>query len=82
MESDLEHKFEHYLQGHFHPDVQPSVRREIRVGTVSIEGFMRLADVFQANHEALDDQMVQEAREQGLPVIERTDTAQLRRTIQ
>lgn len=51
---EFEHQLEHYLQGHFHPDVAPQVRREIRLGNVSIEGFLRLADIFQANHEALD----------------------------
>ena len=76
---DLEHRLEHYLQGHFHPDVQPSVRREIRVGTVSIEGFLRLTGVFQANHEALDASMV--IQEDTLPVIERTDVAQLSETM-
>lgn len=50
----FEHQLEHYLQGHFHPDVAPQVRREIQLGTVSVEGFMRLAGIFQANHEALD----------------------------
>lgn len=59
---DLEHDLEHYLQGHMHPDVQPLVRREIRLGTVSIEGFLRLADVFQASHEAYDSQLVDEAQ--------------------
>lgn len=54
----FEGQLEHYLQGHFHPDVAPQVRREIQLGTISIEGFMRLADIFKANHEALDDGLI------------------------
>lgn len=54
---DFEHRLEGYLQGHFHPEVAPLVRREIKLGSVSIEGFLRLADIFQENHMALDEQM-------------------------
>lgn len=57
-ESHLEQDLEHYLQGHFHPDIAPHVRREIHVGMVSIEGFLRLADIFQANHDAMDAELV------------------------
>lgn len=77
--NNLEHQLEHFLQGHFHPDVAPKVRREIRLGTTSIEGFLRLAEVFQANHEALDASMVMP--EVVTPIIERTDVAQLSETM-
>lgn len=75
MESELEHQLEHYLQGHFDPDVAPQVRREINLGTVSIEGFLRLADVFQANHEALDETAL-DGRLAGIPQLEVTPVAQ------
>lgn len=76
MESEFEHQLEHYLQGHFHPDVAPQVRREINLGTVSIEGFLRLAGVFQANHDAIDGDMVRDGSIAGIPQLEVTPTAQ------
>lgn len=55
---DPEHQLEHYLQGHYDPEVASKVRREIRLGTVSCEGFMRLDRIFHENFEALDEHMV------------------------
>ena len=51
---DFPERFETYLQSHVHPDVQPLARRAVQVGQVSIEGFLEIASIFQANHEALD----------------------------
>jgi len=77
---DYEHQVEHYLQGHFHPDVQPDVRREIRLGTSSHEGFLRWARIFKANHAAFDAQMEHEGVAAGFDstgeYIERTPVAQ------
>lgn len=58
----FEAQFETYLQGHIHPDVQPAFRREVKLGTVSIEGFFRLAEHFQANHDAFDSDLAQQDR--------------------
>lgn len=76
VESDVEHQFEHYLQGHIHPDIQPVVRREVKLGTVSMEGFLRLAtDVFQANHDAMDDTLVHETAHFEYTLPDREDEA-------
>lgn len=74
---NFEERFETYLQGHIHPDVQPQARRMVRVGQVSMEGFLEAASVFQANHEALDAQIEASAGfdAQGT-YIERTQLAQ------
>ncbi len=56
--NDFEGRLEAYLADKFHPNVAPHIRREIALGTISIEGFLRLADVFQANHDALDADML------------------------
>lgn len=60
METDQEHQLEHFLQGHFHPDVQPLVRRAIKQEVFDAAGFLAMADIFQANHEALDGQLAQQ----------------------
>lgn len=59
--SGIENAFETYLQGHIHPEVQPLFRREVKLGTISMEGFLRLARHFQANHEAFDAQLENQA---------------------
>lgn len=68
MGDTFENQLERYLQGNFHPEVAPLIRREIRLGTVSVEGFLRLADVFHANHEALDEELA----DQGMLTFEDT----------
>lgn len=81
--STFEDKFERFLQSHIHPDVQPAARRitHPELGRISMEAFLDVAGIFQANHEAFDEQMIAEARQQGLPTIERTEAAQLGQTI-
>jgi hypothetical protein len=58
---DAEHAFEHYLQGHYVDEVAAKVRREVRLGTVSCEGFVRLDRLFSENREALDDRLAEES---------------------
>lgn len=64
---DFPERFETYLQSHVHPDVQPLARRAVQVGQVSIEGFLEIASIFQANHEALDADAVTGAAERIPP---------------
>lgn len=82
---NYEERFEHYLQGHFHPDVAPQARREVRLGHITMEAFLRLAGVFQANHEAFDNDLAVDGRvdfhegwdsEGSYITIERTEQAQ------
>lgn len=85
--SDFEQRFETYLQGHIHPEVQPLVRRAVRVGQVSMEGFLDIAGIFQANHEAFDRDLDEGGAQVGwtpegefvdshAPILERTPLAQ------
>lgn len=79
---DFPERFETYLQSHIHPDVQPAARRltHERLGSVSMEAFLDVADIIQASHEALDaDQLAGEQ----IPQLEVTNVAQehFRRTV-
>lgn len=47
-------RFETYLQSHVHPDVQPQARREVQLDHVTMETFLRLAGIFEANQEAIE----------------------------
>ncbi len=64
---EYEQKFETYLQGHIHPDVQPQARRLTHptLGRITIETYLDLADHFQANHEAFDADLQQQTVDQG-----------------
>lgn len=86
---DFEHRFEHYLQGHLHPEVHGAARRLTHetLGSMSIEAFLAAADIFQASHEAMDRDLDEGQAEVGwtpqgdyvdnhAPVIERTPLAQ------
>lgn len=89
MMEDFEHRFEHYLQGHIHPDVQPLARRLTHptLGRISMQSFLEVADLFQANHEAFDHDLDQgqavvgwtpdgEFVDNHAPLLERTFVAQ------
>jgi len=54
--SDFEQRFETYLQGHIHPDVQPAARRltHEKLGSMSMQAFLDAADVIQASNEAIE----------------------------
>lgn len=73
----IKEQFEHYLQGHIHPDVQPAARRitHPELGRISMEAFLDVAGIFQANHEAFDAHNVT-GEVEGVPVLERTNVIQ------
>lgn len=87
--SEFTERFEVYLQSHVHPDVQPAARRltHVKLGSMSMQAFLDVAEVIQASHEAFDRDLDEGGAQVGwtpegefvdnhAQVIERTPLAQ------